>query len=139
MSQNLQSIFEVYVAGVGPSSSHSMGPERAARLRAIWGQNGGPIIGYAGRFVEEKRPDVLIRALATINQVQGRELGLQRGANVVMPNLTPVEYRGRYEIYPGKACVSETAEECRLCLRGRIESIGRTVGVGQGGRARRGS
>lgn len=34
MSQNLQSIFEVYVAGVGPSSSHSMGPERAARLFA---------------------------------------------------------------------------------------------------------
>jgi len=88
------------------------------------------------------RPDANIpstTALATINQVQGRELGLQRGANVVMPNLTPVEYRGRYEIYPGKACVSETAEECRLCLRGRIESIGRTVGVGQGGRARRGS
>jgi len=88
------------------------------------------------------RPDANIpstTALATINQVQGRELGLQRGANVVMPNLTPVEYRGRYEIYPGKACVSETAEECRLCLRGRIESIGRTVGVGQGGRAKRGS
>lgn len=32
MSQSLPSIFEVYVAGVGPSSSHSMGPERAARL-----------------------------------------------------------------------------------------------------------
>jgi len=32
-------------------------------------------------------------ALATINKVNGRELGLQRGANVFMPNLTPLEYR----------------------------------------------
>jgi glycosyltransferase involved in cell wall biosynthesis len=41
---------------------------RAAELRAQWQHQGGPIIGYAGRFVEEKRPDVLIRALDTINR-----------------------------------------------------------------------
>jgi glycosyltransferase involved in cell wall biosynthesis len=42
-------------------------PERVKHLRETW-QNGGggPLIGYAGRFVEEKRPDVLIRALDTI-------------------------------------------------------------------------
>jgi biotin synthase len=45
-------------------------------------------------------------ALATLNTSQGRELGLQRGANVVMPNLTPVKYRALYEIYPGKACIT---------------------------------
>ena len=73
-------------------------------------------------------------ALATINKTEGRELGLMRGANVVMPNLTPPEYRVRYEIYPDKACVNETAEMCRGCLQGRIESIGRTVGTGPGGR-----
>ena len=55
-------------------------------------------------------------ALATINKIDGRELGLQRGANIVMPNLTPPEYRVRYEIYPDKACVNETAEMCRGCL-----------------------
>ena len=43
-------------------------------------------------------------ALATINKADGRELGLQRGANIVMPNLTPPEYRAKYEIYPDKAC-----------------------------------
>jgi biotin synthase len=75
-------------------------------------------------------------ALATINQVNGRELGLQRGANIVMPNLTPPEYRLRYEIYPDKACVNETAEMCCGCLQGRIEAIGRSVGSGQGGRRR---
>jgi biotin synthase len=75
-------------------------------------------------------------ALATINKVDGRETGLQRGANIVMPNLTPPEYRVKYEIYPDKACVNETAEMCRGCLSGRVESIGRVIGRGPGGRRR---
>jgi len=73
-------------------------------------------------------------ALATINKAEGRELGLRRGANVVMPNLTPVRYRRLYEIYPSKACIDETAKDCRNCLRRRVESIGRTVGKGRGSR-----
>jgi biotin synthase len=71
-------------------------------------------------------------ALATLNLEEGRELGLMRGANVVMPNLTPPEYRIHYEIYPAKACVRETADQCNSCLRRRIESIGRKVGKGPG-------
>jgi biotin synthase len=75
-------------------------------------------------------------ALATINKESGREHGLQRGANVVMPNVTPPEYRVMYEIYPDKACANETADMCRGCLGARIRSIGRTVGEGAGGRRR---
>lgn len=74
-------------------------------------------------------------ALATLNLAEGRELGLARGANIVMPNLTPVEYRALYEIYPGKACIRETANECAHCLSGRIVRIGRQIGRGPGGRA----
>ena len=76
-------------------------------------------------------------ALATLNKETGRELGLMRGANVVMPNMTPPKYRALYEIYPAKACIDETSNECRVCLRRRIEAIGRQVGAGQGGRLRR--
>ena len=43
-------------------------PENVAKLRQEWGCDGGPIIGYSGRFVQEKRPDLLIQALAVINQ-----------------------------------------------------------------------
>ena len=71
-------------------------------------------------------------ALATLNLAQGRELGLCRGANIVMPNLTPAKYRVLYEIYPAKACIQETAEQCHGCMRSRIESIGRMVGTGRG-------
>jgi biotin synthase len=73
-------------------------------------------------------------ALATLNKKNGRELGLKRGANIVMPNLTPAQYRIHYEIYPDKACMLETADDCGVCLTLRIASIGRTIGKGPGGR-----
>ncbi len=71
-------------------------------------------------------------ALATLNIAEGRELGLQRGANIVMPNLTPPEYRVHYEIYPAKACIRETSDLCNRCITGRIEKIGRRIGKGTG-------
>ncbi|GAB6187663.1 [FeFe] hydrogenase H-cluster radical SAM maturase HydE [Thermopirellula anaerolimosa] len=71
-------------------------------------------------------------ALATLNRGRGRELGLVRGANIVMPNLTPPRYRVFYEIYPNKACIQESAEACHVCLRSRIESLGRPIGRGPG-------
>lgn len=71
-------------------------------------------------------------ALATLNLAQGRELGLERGANVCMPNVTPRKYRAMYEIYPAKACINDDAGKCHSCMRARIESIGRSVGQGRG-------
>lgn len=65
-----------------------------------------------------------------------REWILRSGANVVMPNVTEGEARQKYALYPGKACVADTPEECRVCMEGRIRAIGRTVGKGAGGRRR---
>lgn len=78
-------------------------------------------------------------ALATLNPVNGRELGLARGGNVLMPNLTPAAERQHYEIYPGKACSDETKTQCRGCVLRRIHGIGRRPGHGPGGRRRAGS
>jgi len=75
-------------------------------------------------------------ALATVNRDNGRELGLSRGANVVMPNLTPPKYRVLYEIYPDKACIYETSVTCRQCLTQRILSMDRILGAGPGDRGR---
>jgi biotin synthase len=75
-------------------------------------------------------------ALATLNRVQGRENALCRGANVVMPNLTPLQYRKYYEIYPNKACIDETDQTCYTCLTNRILDLGRTLGKGPGQRVR---
>jgi biotin synthase len=53
--------------------------------------------------------------------------GLKAGANVLMPNFTPVAYKKLYEIYPGKRCVSEPAGACGFCMDGLAASIGRTI------------
>jgi biotin synthase len=74
-------------------------------------------------------------ALATLDRGTGRELGLARGANVVMPNLTPSAYRVLYDIYPGKAFV-ETAELFHASLAALVGRMGRTMGTGPGGRSR---
>ena len=71
-------------------------------------------------------------ALATLNRASGRELGLARGANVVMPNLTPPQYRALYEIYPAKACLYEPPEEFDAALKRRILALGRSIGTGPG-------
>jgi biotin synthase len=73
-------------------------------------------------------------ALATMNRTHGRRQGLQVGANVVMPNLTPVRYRPLYQIYPAKACIEESASDCSQCLHGQIRSINRFPGRTAGGR-----
>ena len=83
------------------------------------------------------RPDANLpatTALSLVNKASGRAHGLQRGANVVMPNLTPLEERERYEIYPEKAAVHETAEAINESLMALLGSLDRTVGTGAGGR-----
>jgi biotin synthase len=71
-------------------------------------------------------------ALATMNPQGGRANGLKRGANVVMPNITPPEYRVLYQIYPGKAGLHETADISREKVEGQIRDLGRTIGSGPG-------
>lgn len=67
---------------------------------------------------------------ATANQTidpLGREKAIQAGANVIMPNLTPNEYREDYLIYPDKACVSDKPQECFSCLDIRMKAIGHEI------------
>jgi biotin synthase len=71
-------------------------------------------------------------ALATMDPAHGRANGLERGANVVMPNLTPTRYRDLYRIYPGKAGLHETADFARTAIEEQIHAMGRTIGAGPG-------
>ena len=82
-------------------------------------------------------PDVNIAATTALQAMvpDGREKGLSYGANVTMPNLTPVHARANYQLYDGKPCMDEGRDECRGCLMGRVESVGRTVALNQWGDA----
>lgn len=62
----------------------------------------------------------------------GRELALQRGADVFMPNDTPGRYRRDYQLYPNKPCVDEGDGSCAGCVTARMWSIHRFIGEGPG-------
>lgn len=71
-------------------------------------------------------PKVLLPATTALGTIHptGREQGIMAGANVVMPNLSPVDVRKKYELYDSKICTGEEAAECRNCLDLRINNIG---------------
>ena len=79
-------------------------------------------------------PKVLLPATTALGtaETQGREKGILAGANVVMPNLSPVENRGKYQLYDGKICISDDAALCARCLTARLSNIGYRAVTGRG-------
>ncbi|ADK82070.1 [FeFe] hydrogenase H-cluster radical SAM maturase HydE [Sediminispirochaeta smaragdinae] len=76
-------------------------------------------------------PDANIAATTALQALvpDGRERGLRFGANVTMPNITPLRVREAYRLYENKPCMNERKEACEACLAGRIASTGRSVGL----------
>ena len=70
-------------------------------------------------------------ALGTIHPL-GRERGIEAGANVVMPNLSPTAVRGDYELYDNKICTGDESAQCRHCLDMRMSSIGYELVIDRG-------
>ncbi|PSC71854.1 iron hydrogenase assembly [Micractinium conductrix] len=68
-------------------------------------------------------------ALQAIDAV-GREIALRRGANVLMPILTPTKFREHYTLYEGKPCITDTAEECQKCLNARLSMVDKKLRPG---------
>lgn len=83
-------------------------------------------------------PDINIAATTAMQAIdsEGREKAIKAGANIVMPNLTPVKYRGKYMLYDGKPCLDEDASRCTGCLILRINSTGSEVALGEWGDSR---
>lgn len=79
-------------------------------------------------------PHVLLPATTALGTIHplGREKGIQAGANVVMPNLSPVAVREKYKLYDNKICTGDEAAECRYCMENRMKSIGYEVAVSRG-------
>ncbi|MBO6155571.1 MAG: [FeFe] hydrogenase H-cluster radical SAM maturase HydE [Lachnospiraceae bacterium] len=79
-------------------------------------------------------PEVLLPATTALGTIHplGRELGLEAGANVLMPNLSPKAVRDKYKLYDNKICTGEEAAECVNCLENRVKSVGRRIVVDRG-------
>ena len=83
-------------------------------------------------------PKVLLPATTALGTMDplGWEKGLAAGANVVMPNLSPVKNRKQYDLYDNKICTGEEAAECRGCLERRVLSTGYRIVAERGDAAK---
>mgnify|MGYP001048818252 CR=1 FL=1 len=120
--------FKPHMVGIGPFIPHKDTPfrdeaagtlEMTLRLLSI---------------IRLMHPLVLLPATTALGTIDanGRELGILAGANVVMPNLSPREVRGKYLLYDNKICTGDEAAECRFCMEKRMEKIGYQVVVDRG-------
>lgn len=130
--------FDIDMAGMGPYIEHQDTPLYQYR---------NELLPFKERFLLSLKMVALLRimmkdiniaattAMQTIDP-QGREKALSVGANVIMPNLTPVKYRQNYLLYENKPCLDEEAEECKSCLEARIFMAGDEIGYGEWGDSR---
>lgn len=79
-------------------------------------------------------PKMLLPATTALGTIDphGREKGILAGANVVMPNLSPVGVRRKYSLYDNKICTGDESAQCRACLEARLRTIGFETVVDRG-------
>ena len=79
-------------------------------------------------------PTVLLPATTALGTVSGdgRVRGMQFGANVVMPNLSPLSVRKKYMLYDNKIATGEEAAESVHLLRKTMSAIGYQVVTARG-------
>lgn len=117
-----------HMVGVGPFIPHSDTPFKNEKSGDL-----GMTLNILA-ILRLMQPNLLIpatTALGTID-VRGRELGILAGANVVMPNLSPLGVRKKYLLYDNKICTGDEAAECVYCMQNRMKSIGYEVVVSRG-------
>ena len=110
-----------HMVGIGPFIPHKDTPFRDEPAGTL--EDTLHLLGV----IRLMMPEVLLpatTALGTINP-RGRELGILAGANVVMPNLSPL-------LYDGKICTGDEAAECRACMARRVSSVGYQVVTSRG-------
>lgn len=117
-----------HMVGIGPFIPHSDTPFAK--------EEGGtlPLTLTMLALTRLMLPKVLLpstTALGTIDP-KGREKGFDAGANVVMPNLSPVGVRADYTLYDNKICTGDEAAQCIMCLKERIERSGYEMDMGRG-------
>ena len=120
--------FQPEMCGIGPFISHKDTPFKDYKSGTL------ELTCYLLSIIRIIKPNILLpstTALGTINPM-GRELGILAGANVVMPNLSPVNVRKKYELYDNKICTGEESAQCRNCLNNRMKKIGYEIITNRG-------
>ncbi|KGE17012.1 [FeFe] hydrogenase H-cluster radical SAM maturase HydE [Paenibacillus wynnii] len=120
--------FHPAMIGIGPFIPHSATPLKDTAGGTI--EDTLVMIALARLFV----PDALMPATTAMGTLDptGREQALSAGANVVMPNLSPLRFREKYELYENKICTGDQASQCRNCIEMRIMASGYQIELSRG-------
>lgn len=115
--------FRPQMCGIGPFIPH------AATTFANLPGGSLELTCYLLSIIRLIKPNILLPATTALGTIaaDGREQGILAGANVVMPNLSPVNTRKKYELYDNKICTGEESAQCIRCLSLRMESIGYNI------------
>lgn len=114
--------------GIGPFLSHKDTPFREypnGELRLVL-----RLLG----ILRLMHPKVLLPATTALGTMhpKGRELGLQTGANVVMPNLSPQSVRKKYMLYDNKISTGEESAQSVRNLTEKVTSAGYRIVTDRG-------
>ena len=120
--------FKPDMCGIGPFIPHHDTPFRDEPAGTL------EMTLYLLSIIRLIHPRVLLPATTALGTIdpRGREKGMLAGANVVMPNLSPVAVRKQYELYDNKICTGEESAQCRGCLGLRMNLIGYELVVDRG-------
>ncbi len=80
------------------------------------------------------KPNLLLPATTALGTIHpfGREMGIQAGANVVMPNLSPSRVRSQYALYDNKLSDGSESAQCKAELVARMAAIGYEIVTDRG-------
>ena len=115
--------FKPQMCGIGPFIPHKATPFASFSAGTV------ELTCYLLSIVRLICPTVLLPATTALGSIEegGRERGILSGANVVMPNLSPVDNRKKYELYNNKLYSNAESAQAKAELEKRIKSIGYEV------------
>lgn len=112
--------FKPHMCGIGPFIPHK------ATVFAQHNAGSVELTCYLLSLIRLIRPNILLPATTALGTLEdfGREKGIMAGANVVMPNLSPMDNRKKYELYDNKLSTKAESAQALDELSRQIESIG---------------
>ncbi|MFP4368626.1 MAG: [FeFe] hydrogenase H-cluster radical SAM maturase HydE [Candidatus Kapaibacterium sp.] len=131
--------FNIDMIGMGPYLPHEDTP--LSIFKEAWNDQRDRIYRDSLKMIAVTRiflKDVNMAsttALQTIDK-DGRKNGLLYGANIIMPQMTPIRVRGDYLLYNNKPCLDHEAVENKKAIEKEILSAGRQPGYNQWGDSR---
>lgn len=123
---------DVDMIGMGPYIPHKDTPLAPGKHDAAENLRLGLVMIALTRLLLKDVNIAASTALQTLDPT-GREKGVRAGANIIMPNVTPTDYRKFYQLYDNKPCLDENARQCKGCLEHRVQAAGAEIGYGEWG------